>query len=123
MSTVPNTGNKENLTPETPSLGGDLIAAAPAPKAGKKKSTGPSTSTKAVWKSSDSALLIENLIKERDAGHQSDSGFKPVAWVSCALALKGSEITGGGAVKSKGSCKDHFKKVSTWHSFAILHPI
>jgi len=79
------------------------------------KSSGdkPSKSTKAVWKSQDSALLIDTLLKEREAGHQSDTGFKPVAWTACAIALKGSEVKSGGIAKTASSARDHFAKVGT----------
>jgi hypothetical protein len=73
----------------------------------------PSKGPKAVWKSHDSALLIETLLKEREAGHQSDTGFKPVAWTACAAALRGSEIWSGGAAKTATSAHDHFAKVCT----------
>ena len=78
------------------------------------KSSGdkPSKSTKAVWKSQDSALLIDTLLKEREAG-QSDTGFKPVAWTACAIALKGSEVKSGGIAKTASSARDHFAKVGT----------
>ncbi|KAF7965578.1 hypothetical protein HWV62_42846 [Athelia sp. TMB] len=125
---VSDTGNKENQPPEAPSLGDNtfsaapaLIAPAPAQKGHKKQNKGPSTSTKAVWRSSDSALLVETLVKERNAGHQADSGFKPLVWASCALALRGSEILSGGAIKSKSSCRDHFKKLKK--DFGIVKAI
>lgn len=60
----------------------------------------PSKSTKAVWKSQNSALLINTLLKECKAGHQSDIGFKPVAWTACAIALKGSEVKSRGIAKT-----------------------
>lgn len=104
--------DKENSVP----LDNESPNSTPAPttisKASKKKGSGPSKSTKASWKSGDSAMLIATLLKEREAGRQSDSGFKPTSWAACALALKGSEITSGGASKTSNSCRDHFKKVS-----------
>jgi hypothetical protein len=72
----------------------------------------PSKSTKAVWRSQDSALLIDTLLKECEAGHQSDTGFKPVTWTACALALQGSEVVSGGIMKTASSARDYFGKVS-----------
>jgi hypothetical protein len=80
-------------------------------KCTKTKKKMPSTSTKTVWKSNDDAVLIATLLKEREEGRQSDSGFKPKSFVACAEALKGSEKTSGGIAKSSGSCHDHWGKV------------
>jgi len=71
----------------------------------------PSASTKTVWKSSDDAVLVATLLKEREEGRQSDSGFKPKSFAACAEALKGSERTSGGIAKTSGSCHDHWGKV------------
>ena len=72
----------------------------------------PSKSTKALWRSLDSALLIDTLLKENEARHQSDTGFKPVTWTACALALQRSEVVSGGIAKTASSARDHFSKVS-----------
>ncbi|KAG1719539.1 uncharacterized protein EDB91DRAFT_1065513 [Suillus paluster] len=65
---------------------------------------------KTVWKSSDDAVLIATLLKEREEGHQSDSGFKLKSFVACTEALKGSEKTSGGVAKTSGSCHDRWGK-------------
>ncbi|KAG2125081.1 hypothetical protein DEU56DRAFT_744042 [Suillus clintonianus] len=77
-----------------------------------------SVSTKTVWKSSDDAVLIATLLKEREEGHQSDSGFKPKSFIACAEALKGSEKTSGGVAKTSGSCHDHWGKLKK--DFAVV---
>jgi hypothetical protein len=59
---------------------------------------------KASWKPEDNKLLVETLLKERDEGHQPDTGFKSVLYTTCAEALVGSEIWSGGAVKSAENC-------------------
>jgi hypothetical protein len=97
--------DKENLPANNDETGGQVTAP--------KGASQPSKSTKTVWKSQDSALLIETLLKEREAGHQSDTGFKPVAWTACATALKGSEVLSGGITKTASSARDHFAKVCT----------
>jgi hypothetical protein len=91
--------------------------AAPITKGSKASKTRKSGASKAIWKSADDAILVETLIKERELGHQTDSGFKPVAFTACAEALKGSELTSGGAPKSSGSTKDHWDKV--WDYFRM----
>lgn len=67
---------------------------------------------KASWKLVDDETLLECLRQQQAAGHQSDTGFKPVAWTACALALKGSEKLSGGSPKTAKGCKDHFGTVS-----------
>jgi hypothetical protein len=67
---------------------------------------------KASWKLADDETLLECLRQQQAAGHQSDTGFKPVAWTACALALKGSEKLSGGSPKTVKGCKDHFGTVS-----------
>jgi hypothetical protein len=42
-----------------------------------------SVSTKTVWKSNDDAVLVATLLKEREEGRQSDSGFKPKSFIAC----------------------------------------
>ncbi|KAG1728875.1 uncharacterized protein EDB91DRAFT_1253308 [Suillus paluster] len=86
-------------------------------KGTKTKPKAPSASTKTVWKSSDNAVLIATLLKERE-GHQSDSGFKPKSFIACAEALKGSEKTSGDVAKTSGSCHDHWGKLKK--DFAIV---
>ena len=39
----------------------------------------------------DDEILVECLQQQQAAGHKSDTGFKPVAWTACVLALKDSE--------------------------------
>ncbi|KAG1858919.1 hypothetical protein F4604DRAFT_1518960, partial [Suillus subluteus] len=84
----------------------------------KTKSKVPSASTKTVWKSNDDAVLIATLLKEREEGRQSDSGFKPKSFVACAEALQGSEKTSGGVAKTSGSCHDHWGKLKK--DFAVV---
>jgi len=67
---------------------------------------------KASWKPVDDEMLVECLRQQQAAGHQSDTGFKPVAWTACVLALKDSEKQSGGAPKTAKGCKDHFGTVS-----------
>jgi hypothetical protein len=87
-------------------------AAPAASKKGRQKAADePSNSTKAVWRDSDDKVVVETLLKEREEGHQSNSGFKPVTWTACADALKGSEQKSGGITKSASSCHDHWGKV------------
>ena len=104
--------DKEN-TPSPETSGGGETQESPVhekPK-GKKKKASPSASTKTVWKSDDDAVLVATLLKEREEGRQSDSGFKPVSYVACAEALKGSEKRSGGPAKTSNSCYDHWRKV------------
>ncbi|KZP07058.1 hypothetical protein FIBSPDRAFT_717654, partial [Athelia psychrophila] len=82
----------------------------------KGKSQKKKVPSKAVWKSADDAVLIKALVKEREARHQSDSGFKPLSWVACAAALKGIETKSGGVAKSKSSCQEHYKKIKKEYS-------
>ncbi|KAG0697719.1 hypothetical protein DFH29DRAFT_1003501 [Suillus ampliporus] len=84
----------------------------------KTKPKAPSASTKTVWKSSNNAVLIATLLKEREEGHQSDSGFKLKSFIACAEALKGSEKTSGGVAKTSGSCHDHWGKLKK--DFAVV---
>ncbi|OAX39376.1 hypothetical protein K503DRAFT_645862, partial [Rhizopogon vinicolor AM-OR11-026] len=70
------------------------------------------------WKSSDDAVLVATLLKEREEGHQFDSGFKLKSFVACAKALKGSERTSGGVAKTSGSCHDHWGKLKK--DFAVI---
>ncbi|KAJ8580704.1 hypothetical protein M405DRAFT_847468 [Rhizopogon salebrosus TDB-379] len=79
-------GNKKNPDPTAEST--TAVA-----KGTKTKSKVLSASTKMVWKSNDDAVLIATLLKEREEGHQSDSGFKPKSFVTCAEALKGNAST------------------------------
>ena len=67
---------------------------------------------KASWKPADDEMLLECLRQQQEAGHQSDTGFKPVAWTACALALKDGEKRSGGGPKTAKGCKDHFGTVS-----------
>jgi hypothetical protein len=68
--------DKENLPANNDETGGQVTA----PKGASHQ---PSKSTKTVWKSQDSALLIETLLKEREAGHQSDTGFCRLDCLCC----------------------------------------
>jgi hypothetical protein len=107
--------DKENIPTST----GNPNAEPPAQALGGKRNK----SIKAVWRSQDSTLLIDTLLKEREAGHQSDTGFKPVAWTACALALQGSDVVSGGIVKTASSAHDHFGKVSpSAQPYSILEP-
>jgi hypothetical protein len=72
----------------------------------------PATRKKASWKPADDEILLECLRQQQAAGHQSDTGFKPVTWTACALALRDSEKRSGGAPKTAKGCKDHFGTVS-----------
>jgi hypothetical protein len=68
---------------------------------------------KASWKlAADDETLVECLKQQQAAGNQSDTGFKPVAWTACVIALRGSEKRSGGGPKTAKSCKDHFGAVS-----------
>ena len=96
--------DKENVPTGT----GNPDAEPPTQAPGSK----PSKSTKAVWRSQDSALLIDTLLKECEARHQLDTGFNPVAWTACVLALHGREVVSGGIAKTASSACDHFGKVS-----------
>jgi hypothetical protein len=62
---------------------------------------GPSHSTKAVRLAANNAALIDTLLSERTAGHQSDSGFKAVAYMTCVEAFRGSEEISGGCCKGR----------------------
>ena len=77
----------------------------------KTKKNMPSTSTNTVWKSNDDAMLIATLLKEREEGCQSDSGFEPKSFIACAEALKSSEKMSVWIAKSSGSCHNHWGKV------------
>ena len=85
----------------------------------KGSTTGTRKGSKAVWKSADDAILVATLIKERELGHQTDLGFKPVMFTACVEALRGSELTSGGVPKSSGSAKDHWDKVCDYFDTSI----
>jgi hypothetical protein len=111
--------SKENSPVNNPGPNGDAenaampVAAPAASKKGKKRKAADesSKSTKVVWKNDDDKVLVETLLKEREEGRQSDSGFKPASWTACADALKGSELKSGGIAKTANSCHDHWNKV------------
>ena len=121
--------NKENAPPANPEPGHEpdkesqAPEVAPAPKVskgkGKKKNGAPSQSTKACWKPPDDKILVDTLLKEREEGHQTDSGFKPTSYPACAEALKASQS--GGAVKTAGSCADRWTRVCA--GMDCLHPV
>ncbi|KAJ8583825.1 hypothetical protein M405DRAFT_866716 [Rhizopogon salebrosus TDB-379] len=102
------TDDKDNPDPTAESTTVIQVA-----KGTRTKSKVLSASTKTVWKSNDDAVLVATLLKEREEGHRSDSGFKPKSFVTCAEALKGSEQTSGGIAKTSGSCHDHWGNVVT----------
>jgi hypothetical protein len=70
------------------------------------------TCKKASWKLADDEILLECLRQQQAASHQSDTGFKPVVWTACVLALKDSEKWSGGGPKTAKGCKDHFGTAS-----------
>ncbi|OAX35831.1 hypothetical protein K503DRAFT_784794 [Rhizopogon vinicolor AM-OR11-026] len=84
----------------------------------KTKKNMPSTSTNTVWKSNDDAMLIATLLKEREEGCQSDSGFEPKSFIACAEALKSSEKMSVWIAKSSGSCHNHWGKLKK--DFAVV---
>jgi hypothetical protein len=71
---MPPANDKDNPDPTAEST--TVIA-----KGTRTKSKVLSTSKKTVWKSNDDAMLVVTLLKEREEGHQSDSGFKPKSFV------------------------------------------
>jgi hypothetical protein len=76
------------------------------------KAKAVSTSSKAVWTDHDNRVLINTLLDQRDKGHQSDSGFKTIAYTACAEALALSESESGGIAKTAKSCQDRWTTVS-----------
>jgi hypothetical protein len=100
--------NKENFGSRNLSQHTGFIQCNPTPLA----ATPATSRKKALWKPADDEILVECLRQQQAAGHQSDTGFKPVAWTACVLALKDSEKRSGGGPKTAKGCKDHFGTVS-----------
>lgn len=67
----------------------------------------------ATWPKDHSAdtVLIDTLLKERDEGRQSDSGFKSPSFIACSEALFGSEKISGGIAKSASCCQGRWATV------------
>jgi hypothetical protein len=118
--------NKENLPPEIAfqNLTTDDTPKSPAQapkktgaelkKSSRKssKAKAVSASSKAVWTDHDDRVLINTLLDQREKGHQSDSGFKMIAYTACAEALALSESESGGVAKTAKLCQDHWTTVS-----------
>jgi len=68
--------------------------------------------SRAVWCAADDAVLLENLIKEKENGNQTDnSSWKTVVWTTTEKALAGSEMHSGGAAKTGESCHNRWTAV------------
>ena len=107
MSLLSTGSDKENLQvlPQNSGISQNMVQCTPTTPA-------PVSRKKASWKPVDDELLLECLQQQQAADHQSDTGFKPVAWTACVLALKDSEKRSGGSPKTAKGCKDHFGTVS-----------
>ena len=100
VTTIPPQNISQNISQRT-----DWVQCTPATPA-------PASRKKASWKPVDDEILLECLRQQQAAGHQLDTGFKPVAWTACALALKDSDKRSGGGPKTAKGCKDHFGTVT-----------
>ena len=103
-------GNKENMVIPAVLVSTHTFDNVPEPAEWTFKShpspQAPSSQTplrrpkKASWKlPADNKTLLECLKQQQAAGNQSDTGFKPVAWTACVVALRGSEKRSGGGPK------------------------
>lgn len=63
------------------------------------------------WPVQDRELLVQELVRQKDLGHQSGSGFLPHAWSAVADALVGSEERSGGDAKGAEECKSAYSRV------------
>ena len=113
--TISLSGNKENIG--VTSLGSQNTSQNVSPHADWVQCT-PATPValtaphkKASWELAADEVLVECLQQQQAAGHQLDTGFKPVAWTACVLTLKDSEKQSGGSLKTAKGCKDHFGTV------------
>ncbi|CAK5270799.1 unnamed protein product [Mycena citricolor] len=79
-------------------------AAAPAPAQRKKKKT---TGPRCTWSDEDDEKLVQKLRELKDLGFQSDSGWKPGTWISCATVLQG----GRGGEKTPDKVADHYTNI------------
>jgi hypothetical protein len=57
------------------------------------------------WTSTNEALLVETLSKEKAKGHWGDNNLKPLAYVACETALVGSKNVSGGGPKTISAIK------------------
>ncbi|TFK59918.1 hypothetical protein BDN72DRAFT_864755 [Pluteus cervinus] len=66
-----------------------------------------SQATRCTWTDRDDQIMLEVLKTEKDAGNQSENGWKKAVWtrVAAALAEKGVQKA---PVKTGEKCQDHF---------------
>ncbi|KAH9980720.1 hypothetical protein BJV74DRAFT_728984, partial [Russula compacta] len=78
----------------------------------------------AVWCAADDAALVSALTAEQAAGNQADNGWKPVVWTAAAVALCGSELQSGSALKMDASCNTHWTKLKgDYNHMKTLHSL
>ncbi|KAF8810434.1 hypothetical protein BYT27DRAFT_7091718 [Phlegmacium glaucopus] len=75
----------------------------------RKKNKEASSGPRASWNSTDDAILIECLIKQKENGRMtSNSSWHSAAWVDAEKALAGSELLRGGGPKLADSCHNRW---------------
>jgi ferredoxin len=64
----------------------------------------------AHWSDADTDILINILVRHKDAGRTSDNGFKPEVWREAAGMFEGTTFVGG--PKTADACKSRWQRVS-----------
>lgn len=64
----------------------------------------------AHWSDADTDILINILVRHKDAGRTSDNGFKPEVWREAAGLFEGTTFVGG--PKTADACKSRWQRVS-----------
>lgn len=70
----------------------------------------------AHWSDSDTDILVDVLLRERDTGRTVDNGFKPEVWKEAARLLENSNFVGG--PKTPEACRSRWQRVGP--SFIML---
>lgn len=71
----------------------------------------------AHWSDSDTDILVEVLLRERDTGRTVDNGFKPEVWKEAARLLENRNFVGG--PKTPEACRSRWQRVS-WRCIMSL---
>jgi hypothetical protein len=64
----------------------------------------------AHWSDADTDILMNVLVRHKDAGRTSDNGFKPEVWREAAGLFERTTFVGG--AKSADACKSRWQRVS-----------
>ncbi|OWT37541.1 hypothetical protein J008_05032 [Cryptococcus neoformans] len=63
----------------------------------------------AHWSDSDTDILVDVLLRERDTGRTVDNGFKPEVWKEAARLLENSNFVGG--PKTPEACRSRWQRL------------